>query len=306
MTQRSVLVTGATGFIGQQVLPLLSAKGFDVHGVSRQAVNSGESVTWHELSMFDRHGTDDLLRQLRPTHLLHLAWITVDDYYSNAENVRWLEHSLALFSAFAESGGSRFVGAGTSAEYDLRESADLTEYGSPLAPNGLYGASKKALYEVTSRYAEQISLGHAWARIFFCYGPGEAAARPIPTLLRRLYRGERVAFQEGRSLRDYVHVGDVASALATLVDTDANGAFNVGSGTAISLRDFVSRLAAAAAAGSVDFGAAPTPSYEPARVVANVTRLTQLGWSPRHSLDDGIRRTVEWWCERFAAGDPSG
>jgi nucleoside-diphosphate-sugar epimerase len=239
-----------------------------------------------------------LVDEVRPTHLLHLAWETAHrTYYSTPDNLRWLVDSLNLIDAFIRSGGRRVVCAGSAAEYDLTTSADLNEATTPLRPNGLYGICKKALWEVVERYAADASVGHGWGRIFFCYGPGEDASRMVPTVVRALLSGERVPFQAGRAVRDYVHVDDVADGFVALTDSDVNGAVNLGSGRPITLRDFIEGLAIEAGRpGAVEFGALPTPSYEPARVVADLTRVRgALGWEPRRSLEEGIRDTVAWW-----------
>lgn len=283
-------------------MPRLVDRGFDVHCISRSSPPESREATWHRLDLGDHAAAHALLSGLRPTHLLHLAWETAHgSYYTTPDNVRWLEDSLNLVDAFVRSGGRRVVGAGSAAEYDLATSTDLSESSTPLRPNGLYGACKKALSEVIAAYAAVAGIGYAWGRIFFCYGPGEHQSRMVPALLRGLLRGDRIPFQEGRAIRDYVYVEDVAEGFAMLMDLAFEGPVNLGSGEGVGLRDLVERCALACARpGAVDFGSVPTPVYEPARVVADATRArTELGWRPRHPLDVGIRETVAWWRERM-------
>lgn len=304
MSARRVMVTGATGFIGRRALQGLIELGFEVHCLSRGADAAGADVRWHRADLRAHAEIARLLDDIRPTHLLHLAWETAHgSYYTTPDNVRWVVDSLHLVDAFIRSGGRRFVGAGTAAEYDLTMSTDLSEETSPVRPNGLYGECKDALWRVVRRCAAQAGVGHAWGRIFFCYGPGEEPSRMVPTLIARSLRGEAIPFQEGHSVRDYVYVDDVADAFVRLTDAEMDGAVNVGSGEGVRLRDMVERIATASGRpGSVSFGALPTPAYEPARVVADMTRAREeLGWRPRSSLDQGIRQTVEWWRDRIAS-----
>jgi len=299
-----VLVTGATGFIGRRVLSLLAAgRASVIHALSRRPLADGDA-RWHEADLSDHERVRRILAEVRPTHLLHLAWDTAHgSYYTSPDNVRWLADSLVLVDAFIRMGGRRLVGAGSAAEYDLTTGADLSEATTALRPNGLYGECKKSLWEVCSRYARQAGIGSAWGRIFFCYGPGEDPSRTVPTLIRRLLRGDRVPFQEGLGYRDYVHVDDVAEAFAMLTTSDLNGAVNIGSGQAVRLRDLAARIATEVGRPeALRFGEVPTPQYEPARVVADVARVTsELGWRPRRSLAEGIRETVAWWRARDAA-----
>src|SRR5579864_8918002 len=117
---RRVLVTGASGFIGAHCLHRLSLEDCEVHAVNRSG--SGESaagVTWHAADLRDLALAPPLFAKIRPTHLLHGAWIATPGLYSHSpENVTWLQSTIALAGAFGSQGGARFVGIGSSAEYE--------------------------------------------------------------------------------------------------------------------------------------------------------------------------------------------
>lgn len=291
------LVTGATGLIGRRVLPLLRDRGFEVHAIGRQGpVTVGRDVTWYVADLADQAAVERAIAAAQPTHLLHLAWNIRGDYWDSGENVRLLRDSFHLIDRFVESGGRRAVAAGTSAEYIFGGEADLSEE-SATRRDGLYAVCKNALREVAGLYCARRGVGFGWGRVFFCYGPGEDPSRDIPSLLAALERGERVPFEEGAGVRDYIYVDDVAEAFATLLSSDVNGVLNIGSGTGVTLRSFVTAVAEAAGRpGAVVFGARQTPSYQPERVVADIARIrAATGWHPRWSLKDGIRETVKVW-----------
>src|SRR5579862_9330145 len=116
----TVLVTGATGFIGQKCLTGLDGKYEEIHAVCRGIPKpSGGSVHWHSTDLFDESRVSQLVREVRPTHLLHLAWITnPGEYWNSVENARWLLASAHLVHQFALQGGKRIAVAGSCAEYD--------------------------------------------------------------------------------------------------------------------------------------------------------------------------------------------
>jgi len=295
-----VLVTGATGFVGRHTLAPLAERGFEVHAVARRP-GTGPLATWHELDLL-RDDPGPLLARLRPTHLLHLAWnVEPPGYWHSAENLRWLEASLRLLRAFARADGRRAVAAGTCAEYDW-SAALCDEAETPLAPGTLYGTAKDALRRVASAYAREAGLSLAWGRIFFCYGPDEHPSRLVASVARALARGEEAPCTEGRQVRDFLHVADVAEAFVALVASDLGGAVNVGSGDGVPVREVVERLAAAA--GRPDLlrvGALPSRPDEAPVVVAGVRRLAELGWAPRIDLDAGLADTLAWWRRRDLA-----
>src|SRR5438105_280249 len=132
---KRVLVTGASGFIGRHALPHLEARGFEVHAPGHSSFN-----------VLDEKAHQPLLESIRATHLLHLAWdVTPGKYWTSLDNIEWVRASLSLFRHFAASGGKRWVGAGTCAEYDWSCGPVLSEETTPLRPTSLYGASKLSL-----------------------------------------------------------------------------------------------------------------------------------------------------------------
>jgi nucleoside-diphosphate-sugar epimerase len=108
----TVLATGCSGFLGRHCAAALVRHGFKLHGVSRTRQGEAtDGITWHKLVLQTGGATEQLIATLRPSHLLHLAWVTAPDRYRHAaENLDWMEASLALVKAFAKHGGRRFVG----------------------------------------------------------------------------------------------------------------------------------------------------------------------------------------------------
>ena len=124
-------------------------------------------------------------------------------------------------------------------------------------------------------------------------------------LIGRLLAGERPALTAGAQRWDYLYVGDAAGAVAEAATNErATGDYNLGSGTAPTLRSIVERIRDLIdPALPLGFGEVP---YRPDQVMhlqADVGRLrADLGWSPRVGLDEGLRRTVEWYREHRRAG----
>ena len=278
----TVFATGGSGFLGRHCLEALVRHGFRVHAVSRTRRDpAADGITWHLLDLHVRGAVERLMRSLRPSHLLHLAWITTPNHYRYApENLDWLEASFALLRAFGEQGGQRFVGVGSSAEYDVG-AGPCAEEATPIRPASLYGQCKAACWMATEAYALRYGFSAAWARVFLPYGPGDDPRRLIPSLLAALAAGTPINVTDGSQVRDFVHVTDIAELLARLLaTTQAKGAFNVGTGRGISVRQVIELAADHFHARElVRFGARPQREDEPLSLVADMTKVQRgLRW----------------------------
>lgn len=299
---KSVLVTGATGFVGRPLVAALKGQVEAVHVLARGDADFPGS-TVHACDLHDAVGVRALVASLKPSHLIHLAWYAEPGvYWRSPENLAWVAASLNLVRAFAEAGGIRAVAAGTCAEYAWG-SERLNEADTPREPATLYGAAKDATFRVLDAYASVAGLSLAWGRLFFLYGPGERAGRLVADATRSILDGKPFESSHGLQRRDFLHVEDVAGALLALCRSEVTGAVNIGSGTAPTVRSILERIASCA--GRPDLlrlGARPLAPTEPADIVADSRRLaTEVGFVPRHDLDSGVAQTVAWWRSRTAA-----
>jgi nucleoside-diphosphate-sugar epimerase len=294
---KKVLVTGASGFIGRATLAPLVARGFEVHAVSsRPPRDAASGVTWHTHDLLAPGEPAKVVDAVRPSHLLHLAWYAVPGkYWTAPENVDWVSASAALARAFERSGGERFVGAGTCAEY-APAPGDCDERTTPLAPATLYGICKHAVHTVVDALAAG-RFSPAWGRIFFLYGPHEPASRLVPGVIRALLDGREALCTAGTQVRDFMHVDDVGDAFAALVDSRVEGGVNVASGRPVAIADVVQTIARQLDAESlVRLGARPIPAGELPSITAATARLRdEVTWSRARSLEQGIADTIDWW-----------
>lgn len=298
MTSR-ILVTGASGFVGQRVLPHLVERGFEVVALGRSDPPvSREGVTYVRCDLLDPDQTRRAVKDAQASHLLHLAWrAVVSGLWSAPENMDWLLAGLHLVRCFQESGGKRATVVGSCGEYDW--SAGLCKEGvTPLLPNTYYGSVKLALYHALNGFSLATKMELAWGRIFFLYGPGEHASRLGASVVTSLLSEQPALCSHGMQLRDYMHVDDAASGLAALAASSLVGEFNLATGVAVRVRDVIASLGEAAGRPDlIRLGARPAPGHEPPLIVADMGKTKQSGldWSPRFSLEDGAIDTVRWF-----------
>jgi nucleoside-diphosphate-sugar epimerase len=244
--------------------------------------------------------TAALINEVRPTHLLHLAWYAEHGaFWHSTENFRWVEASLGLMRAFRASGGQRAVMAGTCAEYDW--SAGLCrEAETPTRPATPYGVCKNALREMLASYADETGMSAAWGRVFLLYGPHEDPRRLVPSVIRSLLKGEPARCTQGTQVRDFLHVRDVASAFAALLESPVEGPVNIASGEAVAVKDVVRAIGRLMGRDAlIELGALPERPGDPPVLLADARLLREeIGWRPRIGLEAGLRETIEFWEAR--------
>lgn len=299
----SILVTGASGFIGRAVVKALSQTNELIHAVyhEHKPVESN-SIKVHQVDLLDQAAVVRLISDVQPTHLVHLAWCAGHGtYWTDHANLDWLSSSLHLARTFVNKGGQRVLFLGTSAEYDWSGIEPLNEFTTPLNPRLLYGASKLGLYWTMRQFFEQENISWAWARLFNPYGPSESPARLIPKTCIRFLKGETVHFDNAVSLRDFLHVDDVASAIVAAILSPVNGPVNIASGESRSIRNVIESIARHYnLEHKVFFEAAGSRLPIPDSVTADVTRLREeCGWSPAKSFEERLKETCEWWKALF-------
>lgn len=294
---KRVMLTGAGGFIGSHCIQPLLDRGYEVHAVERLPRQGDPcGASWHAVDLLDRQAVSAAVEAVRPTHLLHLAWYVVPGkFVTSPENFEWVAASQHLVRAFAEAGGSRAAVCGSGYEYDWRYGY-CTEELTPCLPDTVYGAAKLALHHMVRSYAETRRLSWAWPRVFFLYGPGEHPQRLVSSVIRAVLRGEPAPCSHGRQIRDYMHLQDVADGIVAALDGDVQGAVNVCSGEAVTIRDIVLTIGRLTERPDlIRLGALPARPNDVPLVVGANARLTGLGWAARHDLESGLQETIAWW-----------
>lgn len=308
--RRSVLVTGATGFIGRWVAHSLSAAGAEVWLVARDekklvAVCDIFQIRGNYLVVdLARPGTfAELYGRVRPDVVFNLAGYGVlpleqDEELAarlNADFVSELAETIASGPA-SDWPGLRLVHVGSAAEYG--RAADRLTESTPTAPVNLYGLTKLEGTRAVARLCEREGLRAVTARLFTVYGPGEQATRLLPSLVAAARSGDMLSLTSGTQRRDFTYVGDVAEGLVRLgALLQASPIINLSTGRLSSVREFVE--CAAALLGLSDsqlrFGALPARPDELHQGPANVSLLRHhLGWVPQRSIADGIQHTIDF------------
>lgn len=210
--------------------------------------------------------------------------------YQITEN---LALTLASVELAAAAGCRQWIGLGSQAEYgnlNVRISEEMKP-----CPTTLYGRSKLAAGIASLALCEARGLTGAWLRVFSTYGPGDAAFWFLPYLISEFTGGRAPQLTRCEQFWDYLYVDDAACAVSAAVNHGLAGVYNLGSGIAKPLKDYVEAVREALGSSlQPNYGAI---GYRPDQVMhleADISRLTEAtGWKPAVSFQEGIALTVD-------------
>jgi UDP-glucuronate 4-epimerase len=308
-----ILVTGAAGFIGSQLSERLIAAGDEVTGLDA-----------FDTTLYDAATKERNLRQLSAApgfrlvrgdildaalveglvkghdlvvHLAALAGVRP----SLRQPARYqrvnVEGTANVLEACRAAGVSRVVFASSSSVYGAREDGAAFREDDPcVAPASPYAASKRAGELLCSLYRDLFGIGVSALRFFTVYGPRQRADMAIHKFTRALSSGRPVTLF-GDAARDYTYIDDILDGTLAACRAVTPGRFaiyNLGGTRVVRLTELVAHIAAALGVTVEILRAPPQPGDVPL-TRADVTRARkELGYEPRVSLEEGIRRYVAW------------
>jgi dTDP-6-deoxy-L-talose 4-dehydrogenase (NAD+) len=243
-----ILLTGATGFVGRQILRALEERGCRVRAVVRDgkqgqvannaAVNStvasfdifAESASWWR-DAFD--GVDTVI---------HAAWYAEPQHYlQSPKNRDCLAGTLRLAQGAVEAKVRRVIGIGSCFEYDL--SAGYLSIDTPLKASTPYAQAKVDAYAALSQLLPQHEIEFAWCRLFYLYGEGEDPRRLVSYVRARLKAGEPAELSSGMQIRDFLDVREAGRLIAEAALGSVQGPVNICSGKAVTVRQIAESVA---------------------------------------------------------------
>lgn len=243
-----IIVTGATGFVGCQIMRALAQPGVELIPVVRrgkepQVANLSNVIKI--ISTSDVFAEDEQwwAQKCRDTDVIvHAAWYAEPGkYLQSTLNIDCLVGSLQLARGAVTAGVKRFVGIGTCAEYE--EGHGVLTVDTALKPSTPYAAAKAALFLALSQWLPAQSVTLAWCRLFYLYGEGEDERRFIPYIRRQLEKSEPAELTSGKQIRDFMDVAKAGKKIAEIALDDCIGPINVSSGVPITVRQLAEQIA---------------------------------------------------------------
>lgn len=298
----SVLVTGATGFIGRHLVTRLLHDGASVHALVRPNLAPPPDGTAHAADLLDPVRTRAVVAAVRPAVVYHLAGRV--DLTRSAPGARaCIEENLTatvnLLDALQESPPGRLVYVSSTEVYGSNTPPFREDQ--RVDPPSPYAVTKVAAEEFCRLYGRATGVEVCVLRLAPAYGPGQGAARFLPSLILACLRGEPVRVRHPQQRRDHVYVADLAEGIAR-AGAAALGPFeiiNLGSEETWSLAEIAEEVVRVAGRPvTVERGNKPLPNEAAHWATCADKARRLLDWKPRTDLAAGLAATLAWYRER--------
>jgi GDP-L-fucose synthase len=300
----TILVAGGTGLVGSAIVRELKREKKDVVSISSKDVD-----------LLDRNKTFAYIKKINPTAIIDAAAKVGGIGGNNSFPVEFLTQNFQIQSNLMDAAHAaktqKFVFLGSSCIYPrncpqpIKEDYLLT--GELEQTNSAYAIAKIAGIELIKSYRKE--YGYKWISVMptNLYGPNDnfdlETSHVLPALIRKFIEAKQYNKSEvkiwgsGTPLREFLHVDDVAKAILICMEKyNDSQQINVGSGVEISILDLAHKIAEKVGFSGAIVLDANKPDGTP-RKVLDITKLSNLGWKPTISLDQGIKSTVEWYLK---------
>tara|TARA_B110000259_G_scaffold188434_1_gene247373 strand:+ start:12928 stop:13839 length:912 start_codon:yes stop_codon:yes gene_type:complete len=300
-----VLITGASGFIGKNLINILDLDGCEIHAIYNQnkPTNNLKNITWHQVDLFKNREVEEVMMSIKPSHVVHLAWYAEHGKFWNSDkNIDWVDASIKLFKEFKKYNGKKFIVSGTKAEYfdgefseEHLDSVFECLEGMTPNPDTLYGKSKNLLHENLINLDED-NKSLVWARVFDTYGPHENKKKFCSYVVKSAQDNQVISCNNPQLELDFLHVKDIAKAFKVILLSDFAGTINISSGKCISLKkisEFILKKLKKEELLELNHH-----SKDRRKFYGNNKLLKIIGWSADYQIESGLDDLINFYSNK--------
>ncbi len=309
-----VVITGGAGFIGSHLADRFLAEGYDVVALDNLLTGSTDNIAHlagNRRFKFIYHDVTDYIFLEGPVDaILHFASPASPVDYSNLPIQTLKVGALGTHKALglAKAKGARFLLASTSEVYGdpLVHPQPETYWGNvnPIGPRGVYDEAKRFAEAMTMAYHRYHGVDTRIVRIFNTFGPRMRIndGRVIPNFISQALEGKPLTvYGDGSQTRSFCYVSDLVEGIFRLLHSDEVEPVNLGNPREMTILEFAG-LINEMTGNEAGIVFEPLPENDPKRRQPDITKAKRiLGWEPQVSLEEGLRRTIEYFRERLTS-----
>jgi len=241
MKKKSLIITGASGFIGQHLIPIFLKNNYNIIVVGRDKKKL-QYFNWFKKVKFLKIDINNnetwRIKKIKADSLIHLAWEGLPNYDNDFHIKRNLPNNIAFIKFMISLGIKNILITGTCLEYGKQNGKLFSN--NRTFPNNPYAIAKNELRKKIEKLCINLNINFKWARLFYMYGKGQDRNSLIPQLNNAIkLKHKKFKMSKGNQMRDYLPVEKVVEQLFELFNYKKNGVFNICNGFPIKVKDLV-------------------------------------------------------------------
>lgn len=309
-TAKPVFVAGHNGLVGSSIVRALVARGHtNILLAGRQ-----------ELDLRNQSAVNEWFAEHQPAYVYLVAGTVGGILANNSRPAEFIYDNIQIhanvINAAHATNVEKLLYLGSSCIYPRDARQPITEdqlLTGPLEPtNEWYAIAKIAGIKMCQAYRRQYGCNFISAMPTNLYGPNDnfslESGHVLPMLMRKFHEAKSSAdgrveiWGTGSPLREFLHVDDLADACVYLFEHyEGDSHINIGSGEEVSIKQLAELIKSVVFPEAILWFDSTKPDGTP-RKLLDVTRLKSLGWSPKMTLEQGVRQTYDWFVSRIASG----
>lgn len=301
--KKQIVVTGGLGFIGSHVTALLCDLGHSVTVIDDLSFGFKKFIDKRAKIVTGSVGNRKLLESILPGNdvVIHLAASSIikfsfqkpQEYFEN--NVM---NGIVLLETMRKTGVKKIIYSSTASVYGEPEKVPIRE-SDTKNPMTVYGASKLAFESALNAYYYSFGIQSVSLRYFNAYGPHDEqipATRAVPIWIQAILENKPILlYWEGKQLRDYVFVRDIARAHIAVLDLNGVNVYNIGCGRGVLMENVLKTLEKISGK-KITIKDMGKRSGDPQKLVADISKIKQeVGWEPETKLAEGLQETYKYY-----------
>lgn len=304
-----ILVTGGNGFIGHTLVRHLLNEGNEVKVIDIKPIK----FTHPKLEFVRKSVLEDIRWEMRDCDIVYhlaaeLGVVNSDKKPLNTLAVN-IDGTINVFRCALGTNVKKIVYTSSSEVYGEPREIPIKE-DSPKSPVSIYGVSKLTAEMYAKGYVQEYGMDINPVRLFNVYGPGQGFEWVVPIFMQKVLNNEApVVFGDGSQVRCFTYIGDIVSGITTVMKKGSKGeAYNIANNEPITMRELAELIIGVSGKSLklkiAGFGAGTREKgREIMKRIPSIEKLKALGWHPEVGIQEGIKKTYDWYKENLGKED---
>ena len=296
-----ILITGANGFIGSNLVKCLLEKQHKIFAISRNNYNlKSLDIIFKKIEIENIKLIERDILDFSPNVIIHCAWdggnsfLDVNDSVQ-FENIAW---GYQLLEIAAKLKIEHYICLGSAAEYGDTNNIGIDETFLE-SPMNLYGVSKLSFKVLSEHFCKINNIPWTWIRPFYTYGPSDVTTRLIPKIINKCFTQVDIELNSCKSIVDYLYIEDFVKGIETVINLHLKGVYNICSGNKFKIKDIIQQIKKLTNSNSViTFNEKLDRHQFPTHICGDNSKLlTMSNWQPQVDITTGLQLTIKYFYE---------